>query len=68
MHLKIDLKRVLEEKGMTQARFAELSGLSQNAVSTLVNQPQQIRLETVERICNTLNIKPEDLFLYDKGE
>lgn len=68
MPIKLNLRKLLRDRDLTQTRFAELSGLSKNSVSTLVNQPGQIRIETIERICNTLNIDPQELFKYTHEE
>lgn len=63
MTIYLRLGEILRERGLTQTKFAELSGMSQNAVSSLVNQPAQIRMETIETICSTLNITPSELFI-----
>lgn len=63
MAVRLRLSEILRERGLTQKEFSELSGLSENAVSNIVNQPAQIRLETIDVICDTLDITPEDLFV-----
>jgi DNA-binding Xre family transcriptional regulator len=62
MALRLRLGDILRERELTQTKFAEMSGLSRNAVSVLVNQPAQIKIETLETICNTLQIDPTELF------
>jgi putative transcriptional regulator len=62
MAVRLRLGEILQERGMTQTKFAEDSGLSRNAVSTLVNQPAQIRMETIDVICDTLDVTPDELF------
>lgn len=62
--LGIRLREVLKERGLTQAQFAQMSGLSQATVSNLEGN-RQIRYETLEIICRTLNLTPADLIEYD---
>jgi putative transcriptional regulator len=62
MAIRLRLGEILKERGLTQTKFAEMSGLSQNAVSSLVNQPAQIRMETIKAVCCALNIVPNELF------
>jgi DNA-binding Xre family transcriptional regulator len=65
--IRIKLDLLLRARGLTQKDFAHMVELSENAVSTLVNQPAQIRLDTIEKICNVLSITPGDLFDYHKS-
>jgi len=60
--IRLRLGDILRERDMSQADFSRLSGLSKNAVCILVNQPTQIRIETLETICTTLHIYPGELF------
>ena len=61
--VRLRLHDILLERNMTQKDFAERSGLSENAVSKLVNQQSMIRIETIEFIINTLDCDLCDLFV-----
>jgi putative transcriptional regulator len=61
MTVEIKLGDILKERGLTQKEFAEMSGLSYNTVSSIVNQTTQIRLETIAMICDALKIEVKDL-------
>ena len=63
----LKLKQMLEERGMTQKDFAALVGISTTSVSKLCNNPDRIRLHTIDLICKNLNVTPQNLFEY-KGE
>jgi DNA-binding Xre family transcriptional regulator len=62
MAVRLRLYELLRDHGLTQAKFSELSGISKTSISGLVNQPSQIRFDTIDKICDTLGVKPEDLF------
>lgn len=68
MAVRLRLGEILKERGLTQTKFAEMSGLSQNAVSSLVNQPAQIRMETIKMVCCSLGVTPNELFSIVKIE
>ena len=63
MAIRLRLGEILRERDLTQKGFAEMSGISENGVSKIVNQPAQIKIETLDLICNTLQIEPGDLFI-----
>lgn len=54
----VRLKELLNERGLTQAQFAEMSGLRKATISELVNN-QRMRLEKrhLETIITTLELK-----------
>lgn len=62
--VRINLSKILDERGMSQKDFSELSGLSENAVSKICNQQSMIKLDTIAAICSALDIQPEDLIEY----
>lgn len=64
VRLRID--EILVERRIKQKDFAAKAGLSQNTVSSLVNNGvRQIQLETIEKVCRALDVKPGDLFQID---
>lgn len=65
--VRVRLADILAERGMKQKELAEKVKLSENAVSKLVTgRPRQIRLDTIERLCESLEIMPGELFEMEK--
>ena len=50
-----------KEKGMTQAEVAESAGLSDRTYADIERGGVNMRLETILRICNVLDITPNDV-------
>ena len=48
--VRLRLAEVLKELGWTQKRLAEETGLSENAITNLLKNPRQVRLETLDAI------------------
>lgn len=58
MILRVKLKEVLKERGITQMQLVEMTGLRSAAVSELVNnQRQSIKKEHIEKIAQALDLK-----------
>ena len=56
--VKVRLREILKERGMTQAEFAALSGLRTAAVSELCNQMRtSIHVEHIRKVAEALNIR-----------
>jgi len=64
--VRLRLGEILRERGMTQKQLAGISGLSENAVSKLTGRPRQIRLDTIDRVCEVLEIQPGDLIIREE--
>lgn len=63
--VRFRLSKILKERGIKQIELAQKAGLSENAVSDLTGEGvRQIRLDTIARICDALNITPADLLEY----
>ena len=59
--MKSKLKKVLEDRGITQKQLAEMTGLRPNAISELVNNSRQtVNREQVKKIMEALNINSYD--------
>ena len=63
MSIRLRLGEILTEREITQKEFAKMCGLSENSISKLVNQPTQIKLVTIQRICRALEIEVDDLII-----
>ncbi|MEK3868373.1 MULTISPECIES: helix-turn-helix domain-containing protein [unclassified Paenibacillus] len=55
--ITIRLNEVMQERGLTQTRLAEMTGVRQAAISEMSrNIREQINLKTLERIADALEI------------
>jgi DNA-binding Xre family transcriptional regulator len=61
--VKLRISEILKEKNMTQTKLASLSGLSRNTISTLVHDPAQIRLSTLDALCEALDVPLDKLII-----
>jgi lambda repressor-like predicted transcriptional regulator len=57
-----NLARVMEEKGVTQARLADMTGLSQPAISMLLGRKYRPKRSTVRWLARALGVPPGDLW------
>ncbi|ALP38271.1 XRE family transcriptional regulator [Paenibacillus sp. 28ISP30-2] len=58
LKIRIKLKQVLKEKGITQKQLEELSGVSQARISKLSSDDrQEVNLLMLEKIAHALEIK-----------
>jgi SOS-response transcriptional repressor LexA len=63
------IKSLIKERGFTQKRFADKVGLSQSFISELSSNKKTPNLDTLEIICNALNISLSDFFRpFDKSK
>ncbi|GAB0170568.1 helix-turn-helix transcriptional regulator [Lysinibacillus sp. CTST325] len=57
MEVRLKLKKILTERGITQKELSQKTGLRQNAISEMVNnQRSTINREQLAAICKTLEI------------
>lgn len=55
--MRIKLKEVMEERGITQLKLSEITGIRQAAISEIVNNRRDtINKNHLETICNALEI------------
>ncbi len=66
MKLKFNLDGILKAKGLNRNQAANLTGISAQAMGTLARNPDRVRIDTIEKLCRGLGIKPEDLFVEEK--
>mgnify|MGYP000607367831 CR=1 FL=1 len=62
------IKRVLEAKKISQAKFAKLNGFDANSVRKWTNGHVMPSVFMMLRICDALDVSPNDLFGYDGNE
>jgi transcriptional regulator with XRE-family HTH domain len=69
LKLRIKLKEVLKEKGITQKQLEELSGVSQARISKLSSgDRQEVNLLMLEKIAHALDIKDISILLQFEEE
>ena len=62
--IKLDVLRILEEKGKTKYWLYKQLGMSYQNFSKMVNnQTKSIRYENIETMCLLLNCTPNDLLV-----
>jgi predicted XRE-type DNA-binding protein len=57
-----NLRRIMDERGMTQAQLAEASGVGQPAISNMLNRDCRPQRRTIERFASVLGVSPDDLW------
>lgn len=64
--IKSRLKILLTEKGLTQRKLSELTGIRPATITGIVNNSiKQIPVDSVSKICKALNCDVGDLFYYE---
>lgn len=63
--LRVNLNMLLAERGITASRLSKDTGISKTTLTALVNnRGKGVQYETIDTICNYLNITPDDFFEY----
>lgn len=60
------LLSIRKKRGLTQAEVAEKAGLSDRTYADIERGTVNMRTETLLRICNTLQITPNEIFVDEK--
>lgn len=64
--MKLNVKQILEKQGKTPYWLSKVTGISNNNISNICNgETKSIRLDTIEKICQSLNCTPNDIFTND---
>lgn len=58
------ISQIRKEKGFSQIQFAEMLGLSTNALSIIETGNGFLTAETLEKILEKLNLEPDELFSF----
>lgn len=67
--MRINLKEILLSQGKTQVWLHKKTGISENTISLMVNNASKgIQFDTLEKICEALNVTPNDLIGLEKKE
>jgi putative transcriptional regulator len=63
---KLNVKNLLDAKGKTQYWLSKQTGISANNVSKIYNgETINIRLDTINKLCEALECTPYELFIKD---
>ena len=57
----MNLKTIMESKGLSQYRLSEISGLSQGHISMLVSNQKQPTLPTLQKLAAALEVSMAEL-------
>ncbi|KRG12258.1 helix-turn-helix domain-containing protein [Lederbergia galactosidilytica] len=67
--IKVNLDRVMLERGISSKELAEKIDITQANLSILkTGKARGIRFATLEKICQTLNCQPGDILEYEKAD
>lgn len=66
--LHLNIKALREERGISQGKLAELTGVSQSAISDIENHKRNPSLWTVHLIAGVLDVSVDALVLDRKYE
>jgi len=65
MRIYFALPELLNHLGWTQKRLSQETGISENAISNLCNDPSGIKFDTLLKICIATEYRPASLFKLD---
>ena len=64
--MKLRLKEILEEKGLTSSAFSEMVGVHKVSISYIINGKQMPSVETLERFATALGVRFTELFVLEE--
>lgn len=60
---RLNIRKLLDEKGKSQYWLSKQTGISQNNIGKIYNgETVNIRLDTINKLCDALECDPGDLF------
>ena len=65
LQINSGIKRLRAQHNLTQEKFAEIVGLTVEAVRNLEHNKYAPNAKTIDAICNSFNIRPIDLLIDD---
>lgn len=67
--VELNVKSILDEQGKSQYWLSKKTGISPNNIGKICNgETKNIRLDTMDKICNALNCTPNDILIFNKGD
>jgi len=64
--VRLRLCELRTQRGLTQAKLADLAGLHQLTISRLEGDPRQVEFETLEKLCAALGVSLSELIVNDR--
>lgn len=61
------LRAAIEERGVKQKFIAEKVGISETALSSMLNGNQKIDIDTFFAIATVLHMTPDEIYSFKKG-
>lgn len=61
------LREAIEERGVKQKFIAEKVGISESALSSMLNGNQKIDIDTFFAIATVLHMTPDEIYSFKKG-
>lgn len=58
------LKEIMQRRGITQEELSAMTGISQGALSKIINDKKEITLSTARKISNALTVPIDFLWPY----
>ena len=68
IYFKKNLKYLTTNTLITQSKLAESLGVSRQAVHNIINKDSDLRLNTILKIADVYQVKPQDLIFVDLEE
>lgn len=63
--VKLNLRELLRERGMTQSELAETTGIRPSTICDMCNNNCTfLKIENIDKICCKLDCKIDDLIIY----
>lgn len=67
--ISLNLNQLLKNQNKTAYWLSQQTGIAPNNVGKIVNgETKNIRLDTIEKICNALNCTPGDLIVMNNSQ
>ncbi len=66
MAIRLRLRELLEERGMTQTELQAMTGLGYSSINAMYhNKTQRVEFATLDALCAALRCEPGDLLVRD---
>lgn len=60
--MKNNLKKIIEERGLVQKWLAKKVGITEAALSNIINEKSNVQMETARKICKVLKLSLDEAF------
>lgn len=66
--LSLKLLKIIDERKLTVKSLSELTNLSRNYVSNIIDEKQVPTIDSLENFCSGLNVTPDELLISEKSK